>query len=40
MHKYAVIIYWRNADGAFVAEVPELPDAPLTATRRERRWPK
>ena len=25
MHKYAVIIYWSNADDAFVAEVPELP---------------
>ena len=25
MHKYEVIIYWSNEDGAFVAEVPELP---------------
>ena len=25
MHKYKVIIYWSNEDGAFVAEVPELP---------------
>lgn len=25
MHKYEIIIYWSNADGAFVAEVPELP---------------
>ncbi len=24
MHKYEIIIYWSNADGAFVAEVPEL----------------
>ena len=24
MHKYEVIIYWSNADGAFIAEVPEL----------------
>ena len=23
--KYQVIIYWSEADGAFVAEVPELP---------------
>ena len=25
MHKYEIIIYWSNGDGAFVAEVPELP---------------
>ena len=25
MHKYEVIIYWSNEDGAFVAEAPELP---------------
>lgn len=25
MHKYEIIIYWSTADGAFVAEVPELP---------------
>ena len=25
MHKYEVIIYWSDEDGAFVAEVPELP---------------
>ena len=25
MHKYEVIIYWSKEDGAFVAEVPELP---------------
>ena len=25
MHKYEVIIYWSEEDGAFVAEVPELP---------------
>lgn len=25
MHKYEVIIYWSNDDGAFIAEVPELP---------------
>ena len=23
--KYAVMLYWSNADDAFVAEVPELP---------------
>ncbi len=25
MHKYGIILYWSNEDGAFVAEVPELP---------------
>ena len=25
MHKYEIIIYWSKEDGAFVAEVPELP---------------
>ena len=25
MYKYEVILYWSNADGVFVAEVPELP---------------
>ena len=25
MHKYEIIIYWSKRDGAFVAEVPELP---------------
>lgn len=25
MHKYEIIIYWSDEDGAFVAEVPELP---------------
>ena len=25
MHKYEIIIYWRNEDGVYVAEVPELP---------------
>lgn len=25
MIRYEVIIYWSNDDGAFVAEVPELP---------------
>ena len=25
MHKYEVIIYWSEEDGAFIAEVPELP---------------
>ena len=25
MHKYEIIIYWSDEDGAFVAEVPQLP---------------
>ena len=25
MHKYEIIIYWSDADSAFVAEVPQLP---------------
>ena len=25
MHKYEIILYWSRDDGAFVAEVPELP---------------
>ena len=25
MHKYEIIIYWSNEDGAFIAEAPELP---------------
>ena len=25
MHKYEVVLYWSDADGAFIAEAPELP---------------
>ena len=25
MHRYETILYWSDADGAFIAEVPELP---------------
>lgn len=25
MDRYEIIIYWSEADGAFIAEVPELP---------------
>ena len=25
MFKYEIIIYWSNEDGAYIAEVPELP---------------
>lgn len=24
-HKYEIVIYWSEADGAFIAEAPELP---------------
>ncbi len=25
MYKYEIIIYWSEEDGAFIAEIPELP---------------
>jgi predicted RNase H-like HicB family nuclease len=25
MYKYEIIVYWSEGDGAFIAEVPELP---------------
>ena len=25
MHEYRIVLYWSKQDGAFVAEVPELP---------------
>ena len=25
MYKYEIVLYWSKADGAFVADVPELP---------------
>ena len=25
MYKYEIIVYWSEEDGAFIAEVPELP---------------
>ena len=25
MHKYQLTIYWRDEDGVFVADIPELP---------------
>jgi len=30
MPRYEIIIYWSQADEAFIAEVPELPAAPPT----------
>jgi len=36
MTKYEVILYWSDEDGAFVAEVPELPGcASHGSTRQE-----
>ena len=34
MTKYEVIIYWSKEDEAYVAEVLNLPGAPLTVTHR------
>lgn len=35
-HKYEIVIYWSEADGAFIAEAPELPGcASDGATSRE-----
>jgi predicted RNase H-like HicB family nuclease len=36
MTKYAVIIYWRDEDGAFVAEVPELPGCAAHGRTQDR----
>ena len=35
MHKYGIIIYWSNEDGAYVAEVPELPGCATHADTQE-----
>lgn len=36
MNKYEVILYWSDADGAYLAEVPELPGCMADgATRAE-----
>jgi len=35
MHKYETIIYWSDADQAFLAEVPELPDCSAHGDSRE-----
>ena len=36
MTKYAVIIYWSDEDGAFVAEVPELPGCAAPGRTQDR----
>ena len=35
MHKYVIVIYWSNDDGAFVAEAPELPGCMAHGDTRE-----
>ena len=37
MYKYGIILYWSDADGAFVAEVPELPGCMAHGTRKKPR---
>lgn len=39
MYKYEVIIYWSDEDGAFVAEVPELPGCAAHGDAPDGRWP-
>ncbi len=36
MIKYEVIIYWSDEDGAFIAEVPELPGCAAHGTTQEQ----
>ncbi len=36
MHKYEIIIYWSEQDGAFVAEVPELPGCMAHGNSQEK----
>lgn len=36
MHRYEVILYWSDADQAFVAEVPELPGCMAHGPTAER----
>ena len=35
MHKYEIVIYWSNEDGAYVAEAPELPGCMAHADTQE-----
>jgi predicted RNase H-like HicB family nuclease len=33
--KYEIILYWSDADGAFIAEVPELPGCAADGSTRQ-----
>ncbi len=35
MHKYEIIVYWSNEDGAFLAKAPELPGCAAHGNTRE-----
>ena len=35
MTKYEIILYWSNEDGAFIAEVPELPGCAADGSTRQ-----
>ena len=35
MTKYEIILYWSDADGAFIAEVPELPGCAADGPSRQ-----
>ena len=35
MTKYEIILYWSDDDGAFIAEVPELPGCVADGTTRQ-----
>lgn len=35
MTKYEIILYWSDEDGAFVAEVPELPGCAADGSTRQ-----
>ncbi len=35
MTKYEIILYWRDDDGAFIAEVPELPGCAADGSTRQ-----
>jgi predicted RNase H-like HicB family nuclease len=39
MTKYEIVIYWSQEDGAFVAEVPELPGCMRTELHTRKPWP-
>lgn len=35
MNRYEIIIFWSNEDGAFVAEIPELPGCTAHGSTQE-----